>query len=448
MACKLSVENALADPLVCELSHEGTKFSLAALGNSMECLQGDLPEWISPMERGGGFWRSGTEGLKLLLTAMISTGILVAIIAARFHSGCLLRVVLRWQTGPNPHPPQLALASSWLLLHMAYQMLLRGLIFLFLLSWDFYKCPPALSLASVCLRDGTFNHLLVIVLWGQLYFLSSKLECFTPSARRSVTREGPTRRPILDLLTLSLVLVLSSLSVLSQAMKSVPSFLGIGNFWCRMLDTCIGAIQGVLGSVVLSKLADKLPANRLPFLAITGLFTNCILPGATIVFLDTYCFGSWSAFWGPCRRGSEQFNRLVPPQGLLRHSIRVLSRAGICDPHQARALITPSTCIQVTLLRLQDVWLQKIIVSGLLIPASQLMKMKMPNKDCTQVVGVLAGLMGYAMVTAGHLPMMTPLLWLSMLSTECPNCAMQDARCYVNLAMPYHVMPPWKVCLN
>ena len=42
----------------------------------------------------------------------------------------------------------------------------------------------------------------------------------------------------------------------------------------------------------------ELSDGRLSFLVITGLLANCVLPAATIVFLDTQCLGGWIAF--PC----------------------------------------------------------------------------------------------------------------------------------------------------
>ena len=148
------------------------------------------------------------------------------------------------------------------------KVLLRGLIFMFLLSWDFYKCTPALSLASVCLRDGISNYLLMLFLWSQTCFVSSKLDCLTPDGR-SVTRQNFVRTPLLSLLSLALAMFLSSLSVLHQAMKSVPDFFEIGGYWPMLLNLCIGNIQALLGGVVLPRLCDMLPGNRL-FMFVTA----------------------------------------------------------------------------------------------------------------------------------------------------------------------------------
>ena len=112
----------------------GTNLSLVALGNSIECLEMALPEWVSPMERDGLFWRSGTEGRSLLLKSVCSVGLLVSIVAAKFRGGLLLRVLLVWQIGPFHHL-QFVSASSLLLIHVARQVFLRMFIFVYLLSW-------------------------------------------------------------------------------------------------------------------------------------------------------------------------------------------------------------------------------------------------------------------------------------------------------------------------
>ena len=112
----------------------GTNFSLVALGNSIERFDMALPDWVSPVERDGLFWRSGTEGRSLLLKIVCSTGLLVTVVAAKFRGGLLLRVLLLWKIGPFHHL-QFVSASSWLLIHIAHQVLLRMFIFVFLLPW-------------------------------------------------------------------------------------------------------------------------------------------------------------------------------------------------------------------------------------------------------------------------------------------------------------------------
>ena len=94
-------------------------------------------------------------------------------------------------------------------------------------------------------------------------------------------------------------------------MKSIPGFLGIGGFRCRVLDAGVGIFQGLLGGVVLPAVGKKLSENRLSFLMLMALLTGCVLPAAVIVLLDTYCLGNWLVLWSPCRNNPEQFDRIV-----------------------------------------------------------------------------------------------------------------------------------------
>ena len=84
------------------------------------------------------------------------------------------------------------------------------------------------------------------------------------------------------------------------------------------------------------------------------------------------------------------------------------------DP-QARAQTTLSKCVQVALLRLQDLWLPKILMCGVIMPAGRIVR-GTRYKDSTGVVSSLAVHITYAMLTAGHLPLAMPVVWLSLLS--------------------------------
>ena len=197
----------------------GTNFSLVALGNRMKSSKGTVPKWVSPMERDGTFWTSGTEGRSLLLKVFSSGSLLGMIVLIKLRNGSLLKAWSGWHIGANVHL-QLASASSVLLIRIAHQVLLQVLILMLLLSWDVYQCPPALSMASACLRNGTFNHLLVLVSWSQFCFRAHKLDHFTPVGS-SVARESftnPRRVGFLPLtLACFLACFLSSMSILHQA---------------------------------------------------------------------------------------------------------------------------------------------------------------------------------------------------------------------------------------
>ena len=150
----------------------------------------------------------------------------------------------------------------------------------------------------------------------------------------------------------------------------------------------------------------------------------------------------WTAYGGPLSWAA--------PFAL---AAQVLRSADICDSDQARTLTTLPKCIQVTLLRLQDLWIQKIIISGVIIPAFRLAR-EVRYKNSTQVVSALAGYLAYAMITAGHLPLVTPLLWMGVLITTflaavswhdgCLQPNLEEQSVMSIMALPQAV--PWGEC--
>ena len=99
-----------------------------------------------------------------------------------------------------------------------------------------------------------------------------------------------------------------------------------------------------------------------------------------ITYLDVSCLGHWAAFWDPCRSNPEQFNRVVVYDAggsiMGRESwiinMQVLFCNDMCKSRRTSEQTTIHKCAQVVLLRLQDLWLPKLIMSGLLIPAGRL----------------------------------------------------------------------------
>ena len=78
--------------------------------------------------------------------------------------------------------------------------------------------------------------------------------------------------------------------------------------------------------------------------------------------------------------------------------VPLLRSADICDSYQARARTTLSKCVQVALLRLQDLWLPKILTSGVVMPAIRIAR-GAHYKDSTGVVANLAVYIAYVIVS-------------------------------------------------
>ena len=62
-----------------------------------------------------------------------------------------------------------------------------------------------------------------------------------------------------------------------------------------------------------------------------------------------------------------------------------------------------SHCVEVTLLRLQSVWLGKLLGSGLLIPASCIL-LESGYEDSGKVISKLTILLAYVIIASGYLP--------------------------------------------
>ena len=74
-----------------------------------------------------------------------------------------------------------------------------------------------------------------------------------------------------------------------------------------------------------------------------------------------------------------------------------------------------SRCIHTSLLRLQEIWLAKFVMIGLVIPGDALMRNKLPT-ELGAVLGNFAICTAYAIVSSGHLPLMMPMLLLAGLA--------------------------------
>ena len=74
-----------------------------------------------------------------------------------------------------------------------------------------------------------------------------------------------------------------------------------------------------------------------------------------------------------------------------------------------------SHCVEVTLLRLQTMWVSKLITSGLLIPAGCILAEKGACDDSGKVISKLTILLAYALIASGHLPIVILLIPFAVL---------------------------------
>ena len=73
-----------------------------------------------------------------------------------------------------------------------------------------------------------------------------------------------------------------------------------------------------------------------------------------------------------------------------------------------------STCMHISLLRLQEIWLAKFVTAEVVMPGIALLRDALPVKSGEVLTGNFSIYMAYAMVSSGHLPLMMPMLLLAV----------------------------------
>ena len=86
----------------------------------------------------------------------------------------------------------------------------------------------------------------------------------------------------------------------------------------------------------------------------------------------------------------------------------------VCSPSFARGQTSKSHCMELMLLRLQSIWLSKLITSGLLIPAGRIIG-EYGYRESAEVIGKITILYAYAIIASGHLPVVFSLVPFAVL---------------------------------
>ena len=406
-------------------ARQSVNLSMSLLGNRLQRPDGSFPAWVLPMERDRLFLTTGKEGLLFTFQVIGASSCLALVVVSKLGHSMLAGIMTGWHCQTGSHE-QLALASSRLLSCIGHACLLRVVSFMHLLLWELYKCPPGLALASACLRGSGLTSVLVLASWYHLTFISPSVRCLASlRGTQEVVAQSIIRRSLFWLVWLFLTLVFSSLSILSQVGKSVPGLVHNESSWVALITVSVGAIQGVFSAFVIPHLAQKLSSKKHALITTANLLMNFLFPAGVIFYLDTGCLGRWVTLWAQCGKGSAaQFDRLVwcnPQRGCSAGTgntesfigVEVLKVSDICNPLHARRPTSLSRCMELTLLRLQDFWLKKLVVGGLLLPACRIATDKW-YANLAEGTSKLVILLAYAIAASGHLPLMMPLLLLLM----------------------------------
>ena len=152
---------------------------------------------------------------------------------------------------------------------------------------------------------------------------------------------------------------------------------------------------------------------------------GCVIPALVIVYLDGACLEQWVAFWGPCspkHRAQFSYSFSCPgthpwcPSHISHASARdvvAFASRDLCRPQRQSSV---SRCTTLALLRLQDMWLSKWLVTGLLVPAGQMI-FDNPEIDPVKVSQHINHIVGFAVLISGSLPMLVLVLLIAIFST-------------------------------
>ena len=413
----------------CGNSTAGT--SSIAIGNRLRHPKRDFPKWVSEHEHDPLFWVSGNEGMSLLLQISGAAGFFMFVMVAKLGGAAWLTAKSRWQIGPTAHL-RVVQASSHLVSCLGKASLFSLVFLMLLLFWDLYACPQTLEIASACLRSSALVRAMVFLSWCTLSFHSHAVEHLTmegENRKKQWTAKMLRKRSLLWLLWCVLTVFFSTVGMLYQMCQSIPGLLPVRKkIWSLVLKTCIGTIQGVVGKFVMPFLASRATSEKHVFTTASNLIMNVLIPSLIIMYLDTGCLGRWVGLWKPCRSNRQMFqSRLIcktendrdcEGSSLLKYweiDIAVVRSSDICDPHYSWSSASMSSCMHISLLRLQEIWLAKFVTTGLVIPGITLLRGTSPKKPGA-VLGNMAIYMASAMVSSGHLPLMMPMLLLAFLA--------------------------------
>ena len=404
--------------------------SVIAIGNRLQYPKREFPQWVSKYEQDPLLWISGVEGVSMLKQISGAVVFFMLVMAWKLGAGRWLRTISRWQIGPT--------ADSWLLQALFHlisclvkESLLAAVFLMFLLFWDLYACPETLAIASACLRNSALVRASVFLCWCQLSFHSLAKEYFMmegKNLRKQWTAKTLRKRLMLWMLWCLLTVAFSIVASLYQVGRSIPGFLSVGRIWSLGLKGGIGTVQGVVGTFIMPALASRVTWDKHAFTTVSNLIMNCLIPTVIVMYLDTGCLGRWVALWKPCRSNRQLFQHslicntqneqdcgdadLFDP--VYEIDFGVVRASDICDPHYSWSFTSMSSCMQTSLLRLQEVVLGKLITTGVVIPGIAFLRDSSEVKTSGEVLAKLAIYMAYAMVSSGHLPLMMPLLLLAV----------------------------------
>ena len=406
----------------------GATLSLAALGNHLwHPAVGAFPTWVSPLEKEGLFWVSKTEGRMFGLKAIIAMTLFGCAVRTQFNSKLVREAVSKWRSAVGPHGV-FAKAVCCQLSQMLGVALWAMAFLAILLSWDLYHCPRSFALASACLRENVCVPVIGVLTWATHLLRLRMGRNGIPHGKRFKIGEQSCNRMwhkrMQLIVWIPLTLSLSAFAVVDQMNRSVPDIFQVGASATHVISMGIGSAQGLMLGSLVPWLIDRLAPGMQALQGFLGLVTSCLIPALVIVYLDGACLEQWVVFWKPCspkHRAQFAYSFTCPKHpwcpdratfGPSDRDVVVLTSGDLCRPQRQSSI---SRCTTLALLRLQDVWLSKWIVTGLLAPAGQMI-FDNPAIDPLRVSSQINYILEFAILVSGPLPALMPVLLIAMFS--------------------------------
>ena len=389
--------------------------SIIAIGNRLCYPRGEFPAWVSEYEHDPLFWVSDTDGMSMMLKISGAVGSFVLVVVLKLGPAQLLRAMSEWQIGPGTHS-WLVKASSHLHAVAVIGSSLAALLIMFLLSWDLYVCPQTLAMMSACTQSSTLVRTLVFLWWCKISLHSLAVQHLTMEGVKQKEKKWTAKiwRLLLWLLWCVLTLFLSTFAILYQVASSIPGFLQVGPTFSLGLKVWIGATQALLSKLIVPCLAGKMHGQKQFFTTVTNVLLSCVIPAVVVIYLDLACMGRWVLLWKQCQSTSSLFQYGFRFPSTYDIDVMVLRQSDIREPHFSWRSTSMSRCVHISLLRLQETWLTKLIAMGLVMPGVAVLRNRLPKESAT-IVGSFGIFMAYAMLSSGHLPLISFILSLTFL---------------------------------
>ena len=392
------------------------RMALVAVGNHLMWPDmSQFPVWISPSERDGLFWYSRGAGLWLTLKSVAGFSILYW--AFVWHVGWrqYLTITDQWHGAGGLHG-FIAVMMLSCFGFMASQVLGSCILLALALKANYYVCPGVFSLVNGCLSKRSSVQITVVVLMRRFWE-----ECHRPwwiSVNAVEKSEGSmARQSFAWMCWIILMLLLSTLTALNVASKSLPLFLPMGRHGIKLLDAGIGLVQGLLSSFALPYIASRVTysarVRRASLISVACILCTCLIPAFVVLYLDISCADRWAQWWRVCHaRHSQMFVVDLDLDNSRYLPVKVLRPGDICAPHMFPSV---ASCARSIALKLQDIIIAKLVTAVFLVPAVRLLSQRSYRRT-DNVLVKLALLLELGMFLGAALPLIVPFLCVGISS--------------------------------